>query len=86
MSRYVDVEELKNSWVTYGSLGVMDMLLDDTFPTVDAVEVVRCKDCRHKSGSCCLYSTLYLKPDGFCSHGKKEMVPDDESRQNQTDG
>ena len=34
-------------------------------------EIVRCKDCKHRRGSCCLYSTLYLKLDGFCSHGKK---------------
>ena len=30
-------------------------------PTVDAVEVVRCKNCKH-----------YLLPQGFCSHDRHE--------------
>lgn len=50
-------------------------------PTVDAVEVVRCKNCKHctthePSGKekyyTCRYSlTRYVEPDDFCSHGKK---------------
>ena len=44
-------------------------------PTVDAVEVVRCKDCEH-----CYYSKMYNKmwcgdnvvnPDDFCSYGER---------------
>ena len=30
-------------------------------PTVDAVEVVRCKDCKH-----------YLLPQGFCKHDRHD--------------
>lgn len=47
----------------------------DEIPTVDAVEVVRCKDCQHywknnpsDDVSVCLASP---KDDAFCSEGKK---------------
>lgn len=45
-------------------------------PTVDAVPVVRCKDCEHYSGSssvCNLYLhfSIAVKPDDFCSHGER---------------
>lgn len=51
-------------------------------PVVDAVEVVRCKDCIHTTRSkanpekiiCCL--TLMCgttKPDFFCAHGERKM-------------
>ena len=50
----------------------------DNAPTVDAVEVVRCKDC--VSGHKQIYGGLYrcnvmgcggLKPDDFCSYGER---------------
>ena len=53
-------------------------------PTVDAVEVVRCKDCKHYSfipelddapkctKLCGLHSKAHKpKPDDFCSHGER---------------
>ena len=45
MSRYIDTDEIKRQWDTYGSFYVMDRILADVFPTVDAVEVVRCENC-----------------------------------------
>ena len=39
----------------------------DDAPTVDAVEVVRCKDCAGKK-ACDLWG-CYLDDDDFCSHG-----------------
>lgn len=45
-------------------------------PTVDAVEVVRCKDCKffHDKGYCVLVTGLNrIKPeDDFCSHGERK--------------
>lgn len=53
----------------------------DNAPTIDAVEVVRCKDCKdiffddwYKCFSC---ANLYglneeVKPDDFCSHGERK--------------
>ena len=55
----------------------------DKMPTVDAVEVVRCKDCkyykpRHQSAhwkqtALCCTRTAWVNypPDGFCSYGER---------------
>ena len=39
-------------------------------PTVDAVEVVRCKDCKYHH-YICLSGFLDRKDDDFCSYGKR---------------
>ena len=48
-------------------------------PAVDAVPVVRCKDCEHYSGSsgvCNLYLhfSIAVNPDDFCSHGERRTT------------
>ena len=51
-------------------------------PTVDAVEVVRCKDCIHRQyvdfgdeigaiGGCGLFGTPMMTCDDFCSYGER---------------
>lgn len=48
-------------------------------PAADVVEVVRCKDCKNKKEDiltndimwCCRFAEP-VKPDGFCSFGKRE--------------
>ena len=41
--------------------------------TVDAVEVVRCKDCKHEfGGSCILCGFQKRKPEDFCSYGERK--------------
>ena len=45
-------------------------------PTIDALEVVRCKDCKHFDGSypmCCRFEEEF-KPDDYCSYGEKREV------------
>lgn len=58
-------------------LDMISAMLDNC-PTVDAVEVVRCKDCKHMSE--CRGETLCDNPmgifgrntaDDFCSHGER---------------
>lgn len=54
----------------------------DNAPTVDAVEVVRCKDCKHYDMGVCLkiYSDGNVhaaawqsrRPDDFCSYGERK--------------
>lgn len=40
-------------------------------PTVDAVVVTRCKDCKHLYGTLCtVCGLLPRKPDDFCSYGE----------------
>lgn len=42
-------------------------------PTVDAVPVVRCKDCAHLYGALCtVCGLLPRKPDDFCSYGERK--------------
>ena len=49
----------------------------ELYPTVDAVEVVRCKDCKffHDKGYCTKTTGLNrIKPeDDFCSRGERRM-------------
>ena len=44
-------------------------------PSVDAVEVVHCKDCRHCVGNRCRRNARlndWRKDDEFCSYGERE--------------
>lgn len=42
-------------------------------PTIDAVEVVRCKDCSHYMSEGCLVvrSNKFAFPNGFCNWGER---------------
>lgn len=46
----------------------------DNAPTVDAVEVVRCWDCKRKKherdGIWCNFFGCFVRPDGFCNRGR----------------
>ena len=58
----------------------------DDAPTIDAVEVVRCKDCKHwkkfrDNRGCCKQETFTLdddtidpvtEPNDFCSYGRRQ--------------
>ena len=56
------------------------IMMIKTAPTVDAVPVVRCRECKHRKYDdifgmlwCNLDScTKRVKPDDFCSYGEKE--------------
>ena len=79
--RLIDANEFIEHWnKEYRHLYPCDMykVAIANFPTVDAVEVVRCKDC-HRCG---VYTSgkLYCKhqdgltdpkPDDFCSYGER---------------
>ena len=45
----------------------------DSEKTVEAVEVVRCKDCKYYNGEYkyCV-NDIFAKPNGYCSYGKRE--------------
>ena len=71
MSRYIDADALiteLEKWSDNGdsiSIGVLlAMSITDEQPTVDAVEVVRCKDCKHA--------------DDFCDYGERRDGEEDE--------
>ena len=54
-----------------------DMISD--FPTVDAVEVVRCRECRYrfknnnhsKNGCPIIDANIWMDDDDFCSYGER---------------
>ena len=49
------------------------------FPAADVVEVVRCKECKHRDGDYCHNNDgfahagdfFFVRPDDFCSRGEK---------------
>ena len=64
---------------------VTDKDLINEMPTVDAVEVVRCKDCKHcdpENYHCDHYMgtvvPLSRKPDDFCSYGERKEGADND--------
>ena len=56
----------------------------DRTPTIDAVEIVRCKDCKHympqkksahwenRANYCNRVVTIKVRPDDFCSYGERK--------------
>ena len=79
MTRLIDVDAvMRNNLFTERDRG---FLLDA--PTIDAVEVVRCKDCKHKVTTkdgeynpedivCDYWSTDGLEETDFCSYGERK--------------
>ena len=74
----------KQGAIDYGmfTLGIQQAV--DEQPTVDAVEVVRCKDCKHykpqkksahwenRANYCNRIVTIKVQPDDFCSYGERK--------------
>ena len=56
-----DVEDILSAVITYLS----------ELPTLDAVEVVRCKDC-FANGCCSVQDALDMGDEGYCPKGRKE--------------
>ena len=67
--------------VTWSAVSTVDIL---TAPTVDAVEVVRCRDCKHykpqkksahwenRAYYCNRVVTIKVQPYDFCSYGERK--------------
>lgn len=89
MSRLIDADKLpfEKMEISATSEEWCVRLSDIEFaPTVDAVEVVRCKDCRHKTVDCktvdynmrttyiylCLLHGTYHEQDWFCADGERK--------------
>ena len=78
-----DVKELINGLSELPWEEKVDYLVD-SLPTVDAVEVVRCKDCKHwyepegvclkiySDGDVSPYAWQYRNADDFCSYGERK--------------
>ena len=57
-------------------IALIDMVCDDIeeSPTVDAVEVVRCRDCKHRDGTPGQpnIDCWQMHDDDFCSYGERK--------------
>lgn len=83
-------EELFDKQIEYGATDIFDAVEDalQDAPTIDAVPVIRCKDCKHRGGyHCPMYHTETSLDDldgfddynvdrtdnnGFCHRGEKK--------------
>lgn len=77
MSTCLTVDECKGKrWMIARALNAVK-----DAPTVDAVEVVRCKDCKYSTPDimsedyiACWERNTVMPNDGFCSYGKRKEV------------
>lgn len=85
MAEYINREDAKKAligWDTDPTDEEIEYALDN-IPTADAVEVVRCRDCRHykfynlspkweaKKKSCLRAAKLNVNEDDYCSYGER---------------
>ena len=74
--RLIDANALRDDTYIFDAWDakVVRAWLDDQ-PTVDAVEVVRCKDCKHRETlfgkMCCDYNDDVVQENHFCSCGER---------------
>lgn len=87
MSDLINKTTFKNKYLCFGYLPEMSEKEFDRFPTVDAVEVVRCKNCKkwmdfsnykgwENRGFCFLHETNNSSDD-FCSYGERKEASED---------
>ena len=80
MARLIDADALIEEACVEGAYGYVDAKQISESPTIDAVEIVRCKDCKHyeihkpKVLENCERNgyIIPMKPDDFCSYGERK--------------
>lgn len=79
MARYIDADEFMMTLKLFKpdrkvKLGSVTLALD-AIPTADVVEVVRCKECKHRiiesNDDWCECTGCDINPDGFCEEGER---------------
>ena len=90
--RLIDIEpceKLGHAMVLYATEGgMLIQIRSSDMPTIDAVPVVRCKDCKHwlnedglddhvclkiySDGVVSAYAWQHREPDDFCSYGERK--------------
>ena len=84
MTRLIDADVLMNEANSDGAYGYVDAKQISEAPTIDAVEIVRCRDCKHyrpqkksahwenRANYCNRVVTIKMQPDDFCSYGERK--------------
>ena len=73
--RLTDADALIEEALTEGAYGYVDAKQIADAPTVDAVPVVRCKDCavpHNKYTGCPMLNGLVTPPDFYCPFGERK--------------
>ena len=72
--RLIDADALIKETNEEGAYGYVDAKQIADAPTVDAVEVIRCKDCKYYDGKwlCKICGVPSRKPYDFCSYGERK--------------
>ena len=87
MGRLIDIDRLCNDFMIHCK-NIADKKKEDLIravmadvvtpivvsqPTVDAVRVVRCRDCKSFShGYCRFHDAKFVRPDGYCYWGERK--------------
>ena len=83
--RLIDADALMDEVNFDGAYGYVDAKQISESPTVDAVPVVRCRECKHRGTDDCIFhikgepadEELLLKLDNdFCSYGERKGCAD----------
>lgn len=75
--RLIDADELREAWLEWNPYEIIEAntVLEsiDWVETIDAVEVVRCKDCKSRStyNTFCWVTDTEVPDDHFCSYGER---------------
>lgn len=76
--RLVDADNARECFGGDGVTGAVMQRMFDSLPTIDAVPVVRCRECKHwlprQGYSGCHHRRGLWEPqeDDYCSHGERE--------------
>ena len=73
--KLINADALIKEALTEGAYGYVDAKQIDETPTVDAVKIVRCKDCavpHNKYTGCPKLNGLVTPPDFYCPFGERK--------------
>lgn len=84
--RLVDADNARECFGGDGVTGAFMRRMFDSLPTIDAVPVVRCRECGHYDHGCCVVkryegddNIIAMPPDGYCSYGQRKETDLDEA-------
>ena len=78
--RLIDADALIKEACVEGAYGYVDAKQIADAPTIDAIKIVRCKDCKYrfknnghsKDGCPIIDANIWMDDDDFCSHGERK--------------